>query len=171
MKIDTIETRRLYLRGFEKEDAGFAVSIWNDPQMGEYLPDPSIENVDAQYLRTVEALGEDEECCYLIAEDKSTRERIGTCSFIPEKDGNAYDIAYCVHRNFWRNGYATEMAEGMIAYARQQGAEKITVNVNRENEASKRIVQKLGFVKTGEKSYKKKKTDLVFTDDYYELKL
>ena len=39
MKIETIETERLYLRGFEKEDADFAISIWNDPEMGEYLGD------------------------------------------------------------------------------------------------------------------------------------
>lgn len=30
MKIQIIETPRLYLRGFEKNDAGFAISIWND---------------------------------------------------------------------------------------------------------------------------------------------
>ena len=33
MKIETIETKRLYLRGFSKEDAPFAISIWNDPKI------------------------------------------------------------------------------------------------------------------------------------------
>ena len=33
MKIESIETERLYLRGFTREDARFAVGIWNDPEM------------------------------------------------------------------------------------------------------------------------------------------
>lgn len=171
MKIERIETPRLFLRGFEKEDAGFAISIWNDPEMGEYLPDPSLENVDEEYLKSIELLGEDAECCYLISESKETGERIGTCSFIPDKDGKVYDIAYCVHKACWGNGYATEMARGMIDYARLHGAEKITVDVNKENAASNAIVRKLGFQVVGERSYKKKGTDLVFTDYKYEKKM
>ena len=38
--------------------------------MGEYLPDEAMEELDEEYLHQLEQLGEDEECCYLIAEDK-----------------------------------------------------------------------------------------------------
>lgn len=168
MKIKTIETPRLHLRTFAKEDARFAIGIWNDPDMGQYLPDPALLTVDGEYLKSIEALGDDETCCYLIAESKTTGERIGTCSFIPSPDGKIYDIAYCVHKNFWRNGYATEMAEGMIRHAKEQGAEKITVRVNQQNEASNRVVRKLGFEVAGEKSYQKKGTDITFSDYCYE---
>ena len=48
MKIETIETSRLFLRSFTKKDVDFAVSIWNDPDMGEYLSDPSLENMDGK---------------------------------------------------------------------------------------------------------------------------
>ncbi len=171
MKIEVIETTSLYLRGFQKNDARFAISIWNDPEMGEYLPDPSMEQVDDAYLKMIEGLGEDETCCYLISELKQTHERIGTCSFIPSEDGSTYDIAYCVHKNYWRNGYATEMARGMIDYAKKQGAKRITVDVNKENAASNAIVRKLGFTVVGEKSYKKSGTDMAFTDYQYEMKL
>ncbi len=171
MKIKTIETPRLYLRSFAKEDARFAISIWNDPEMGQYLPDPALLTVDEEYLKLVESLGDDDTCCYLIAESKATGERIGTCSFLPDADGKIYDIAYCVHKNFWRNGYATEMAEGMLCYAKKQGAKKATVRVNQQNEASNRIVRKLGFEVGGEKSYQKKGTDLTFIDFCYEKEL
>lgn len=57
MKIEIIETQRLYLRGFIKHDARFAISIWNDHEMGEYLPDSSIENIEEEYLKSVELLG------------------------------------------------------------------------------------------------------------------
>ncbi|HBB29047.1 MAG TPA: N-acetyltransferase [Clostridiales bacterium] len=171
MKIEKIETSKLYLRGFEKEDARFAISIWNDPEMGEYLPDEAMDEIDEEYMKEIKELGDDEICCYLISELKDTHERIGTCSFIPSKDGEIYDIAYCVHRDYWRNGYATEMAKGMIDYAKKQGAKKITVVVNKKNVASNKIVRNLGFEVVGENSYKKKGTDIVFSDYKYKLNL
>lgn len=171
MKIKTIETKRLYLRGFEKEDARFAISIWNDSEMGEYLRDPSLEEIDEAYLKEIEELGSCENCCYMIAESKEAHERIGTCSFIPEKDGKSYDIAYCVHKKYWRNGYASEMVAGMMEHARQQGAEKMTIRITKGNIASNKIAEKFGFHIVGESFYKKRGTELTFEDYLYELTL
>ena len=109
MKIKPIETPRLILRGFTKEDALWAYSIWNDPEMGEYLPDEAKEDIDPEYIKELEVLGEDEECCYLIPVFKNSGLRVGTCSFIPSEDKKIYDIAYCVHKDFWIQGYATEI--------------------------------------------------------------
>ncbi|BCN30830.1 GNAT family N-acetyltransferase [Anaeromicropila herbilytica] len=169
MKINRIETERLFLRGFEKDDAPFAISIWNDPEMGEYLSDPTEENMSDEYRKFIETLGDDENCCYLIAEFKKDAKRIGTCSFIPNEDGKVFDIAYCVHKNYWNNGYATEMVQGMIEYAKNKGAKKITVAVDKENGASNAVMRKLGFHVGSEGSYKKSGTELVFADYKYEL--
>ena len=101
MKIPNIETSRLILRGFTKEDALWAYSIWNNPEMGQYLPDEAKEEIDNEYLKMLEGLGEDEECCYLIPVFKDSLERVGTCSFMISEDKKVYDIAYCVHKKFW----------------------------------------------------------------------
>ncbi len=169
MRVETIETERLYLRSFEREDARFAISIWNDPEMGEYLPDEVMEELDESYIKEIENLAEDDVCCYMISVCKYTHQRIGTCSFIPSKDGKTYDIAYCVHRKYWRNGYATEMAKGMADYAKKKKANKVTVRINKENTASNKVVRKLGFKAVGENSYKKRGTDVEFCDYLYEL--
>lgn len=169
MKIERIETARLYLRGFTPEDARFALSIWNDPEMGEYLLDECMETVSDEYFREIQALGDDPECCYLIAEDKTTGERTGTCSFIPT--GDVYDIAYCVHKQYWRQGYATEMAGGMIDHARQQGAKQVTVVISSENPGSNAIACKFGFRVAETLTEKKRGSDRVFTDDKYVLDL
>ena len=169
MRIETIETERLYLRGFQKEDADFAISIWNDPEMGEYLGDPTLDHVDEAYRKSIEALGESQTCCYLISESKDTGERIGTCSFIPRQEGKVYDIAYCVHKKYWRNGYATEMVKGMVDYAKGQGAEKITVSIDQANAASNAVVRKLGFTVAGEDTYRKRGTNRVSAEYRYEL--
>ncbi len=86
MKIKPIETSRLVLRGFTKEDALWAYSIWNDPEMGEYLPDEAKEDIDPEYIKSLEVLGENKECCYLIPVLKNSDQRVGTCSFIPSED-------------------------------------------------------------------------------------
>ena len=54
MNIEKIETNRLYLRPFTKDDALFAISIWNDPEMGEYLGDPALETIDPEYVKEIE---------------------------------------------------------------------------------------------------------------------
>ena len=169
MKIPPIETERLYLRGFTPEDARFALSIWNDPEMGEYLMDEAMETVSDEYFREIQALGDDPECCYLIAEDKTTGERIGTCSFIPT--GDVYDIAYCVHKDFWRQGYGTEIVGGMIGYAKSQGARKVTIFIFSENPGSNAIARKFGFRVVETKVVKKRGTDREFLDYKYELEL
>lgn len=169
MKIPPIETKRLYLRGFTPEDARFALSIWNDPEMGEYLLDECMETVSDEYFREIQALGDDPECCYLIAEDKTTGERIGTCSFIPT--GDVYDIAYCVHKRYWRQGYATEMVGGMIGHAKSRGAKKMTVFIFSENPGSNAIARKFGFRLAETLVKKKRGTDREIIDYKYELDL
>ena len=171
MKINDIETPRFILRGFTKDDALWAYSIWNNPEMGQYLPDEAKEDIDDEYLQMLEGLGEDDECCYLIPVFKNSLERVGTCSFMISEDKKVYDIAYCVHKNFWCQGYATEIAQGMIEYARGQGAEKVTIFVGQENAASNRVAQKCGGNIVGENTYKKRGTDTIMKDYKYEIVL
>ncbi len=172
MKIPAIETTRLLLRGFTKEDALWAFRIWNDPEVGKYLPDEPMLEPDPEYIRELEELGDDEECCYLIPVMKEHPEqRVGTCSFLPLDEGKTYDLAYCVHPYFWKQGYATEMAQGMIEYARRQGAEKATIWVSTENAASCRVAEKCGGIAATEKTYHKRNTDLVMKEIRYDITL
>lgn len=171
MVIEGIETPRLLLRGFTKDDALWAYSIWNDPEMGQYLPDEAKEEIDPEYIKELEGLGEDEKCRYLIPVLKDSLQRVGTCSFMISEDKKTYDIAYCVHKALWGKGYATEMAQGMIDYARRQGAEKVTISVSQGNIASNRVAQKCGGKIVRESTYRKRGTDRIMKDYKYEVTL
>ena len=171
MKIKNIKTRRLLIRAFTKDDAIWAYKIWNDPEMGKYLPDESMEEMDSQYLKELEKLGEDEECCYLIPVFKDTLEKVGTCSFIVSDDSKTYDIAYCVHKDLWGKGYATEIANGLIEYAKSQGAERVTIFVNQENIASKCVAEKCGAKIVSENTFIKKGTNEKRKNFEYEVLL
>lgn len=171
MKIELIETPRLILRGFTKEDALWAFRIWNNPEMNEYLPDEAKNEIDSDYIKELETLGDDEECCYLIPILKDTNQRVGTCSFIMSEDKKIFDIAYCVHKKYWNLGYATEMAQGLIDYAQKKQAEKVTIYVAQENIASNKVALKVGAKVVSESTYKKKGTNRIMKDYQYEIDL
>lgn len=169
MKIEPIITPRLKLRGFEKDDALWAYSIWNDPDMGEYLPDEAKEGIDYEYIKELEKLGDDEECCYLIPVLKDNLKRVGTCSFMFLENGKVCDIAYCVHRDFQQQGFATEMAKGMIDYAKKHGANKVSIKVSKENVPSNKVAVKCGGKIVEENAYVKKGTGLKMQEYTYEI--
>ncbi len=173
MKIETIETPRLSLRGFMPEDAPFAISLWNDAVTGRWLSDPRIEDIPDQdaYLKTIETLGDAMDCCYLVAVDRESGERIGTCSFKPENNGRSYDLAYAVDPARQRNGYGTEMVQALIDYARARQAGAVTVCIARENEASNALARKVGaqIIATG--TFTKEGSGEVIPNYLYELKL
>lgn len=139
MKIEPIMTERLMLRGFVKEDALWAFHIWNVPEMGRYLPDEAMEEIDPEYLKLLESLGDDPECC--------------------------------VHKAFWNQGYATEMAKGMTEYARRQGAKRVTIYVNQDNAASRRVAEKCGGQIAAESICQKRGTDQVIREYRYDILL
>lgn len=149
----------------------WAYSIWNDPQMGKFLPDEAKKQVDPEYIKMLEGLGDADDCCYLIPVFKDSKERVGTCSFMMSEDQKIYDLAYCVHKDYWCHGYATEIAEGMMAYAKSQGAQKATIWVSQGNTASNRVAIKCGGIVVDEKTYKKKGTDIEMTEQKYEVNL
>ena len=63
------------------------------------------------------------------------------------------------------------MVRGMVDYAKKHGADKVTVRINKDNIASNAIVKKMGFEVIDEKSYKKRGTELEFSDYLYELNI
>ena len=101
-----------------------------------------LENYVKQLTEELEELENDQDCAYLIPISRETKKRVGTCSFLLTDGGNTYDIAYCVHKSLWNKEYATEIAQSLISYARKKGASKVSIIVNQENMASRRVAEK-----------------------------
>jgi RimJ/RimL family protein N-acetyltransferase len=171
MKIETIETKRLRLRSQTKADTAFCMSIWNDPEMGKYMSDPPIDKVDAEYLADVDELENSPDGYFMIAEDKVTGERIGTCCAFPEGDGSGWDLGYSIHEKFCRQGYATEMVGAVLTFAKSHGAQYATAGVAKANAGSNGVMRKLGFSPIREGSFKKSRTDIVHEEYTYQKKL
>jgi [ribosomal protein S5]-alanine N-acetyltransferase len=87
-----------------------------------------------------------------LAVDRAHHAIVGTCSFTapPDPEG-VIEIAYFTFPLFERRGYASAMAAGLMELA-QRAAEvrKVRAHTLREMNASTRILEKLGFERTGE---------------------
>jgi RimJ/RimL family protein N-acetyltransferase len=83
----------------------------------------------------------------------------GSDDFVIERDGAVIgkagfwrlpDVGYILHPDHWGQGLATEAVEAVVRHVFSRRAlEVVTADVDPENAASIRLLEKLGFVRTG----------------------
>lgn len=169
MTTEPILTERLVLRSTREADGPFCLSIWLDDEMGRYLADPPRDRADEAELNFAAGIEQDEGWYPFVAELRQTGERIGTCSLVPGADKTCWDLGYCVHRDYWRQGYAAEMIRAMIGFGRSRGGRVFTATAARENAGSNAVLRKLGFRVEKEGSFRKRLTDIVYPAYTYRL--
>ncbi|KAJ3198049.1 hypothetical protein HK101_009479 [Irineochytrium annulatum] len=88
-------------------------------------------------------------------EDRETRKVIGTCGFLNYEDvHNRAEIGYDLCSSFWGRGVMTEVAHAVLHFGfTHMQLNKIEAKVEPENEASIRLLHKLGFQKEGFMDY------------------
>ena len=70
---------------------------------------------------------------------------------VNEREGNVYELGYWVAKDFWGRGIATEAATGLLQHARQTLPDANFIShCMKDNLASARVLEKLGFRVTGE---------------------
>ncbi|TMM31402.1 GNAT family N-acetyltransferase [Polaribacter aestuariivivens] len=74
---------------------------------------------------------------------KENNNFIGTVALV--KDGIDDEIGYRFIEAYWKNGFATELCNGLIAYCKQLGIPKLVGYVVDENIASAKILKRLNF--------------------------
>ena len=67
------------------------------------------------------------------------------------EEHNQLDLGYWVAKDYWGNGFATEASEGLIDYVKNETEFKaITACYVKGNNASPKVLKKLGFIEIGE---------------------
>ena len=165
-----LKLNRLTLRKTQQEDLDAVAAIWGDIEGGKYMPDP--------YYKSgyeISSILDDSPDCpvyYFVAFRVGSYEVMGTCSLgLENADANTYSIGYTVKKDYWGNGYAVEMVNGLIDFSHTLGISSITAPVAQGNKASNRVMEKCGFRIKGESSFRKNGTDIVHPTFVYELKL
>lgn len=171
MMTQDLITERLIIRSTREEDGPKCLEIWLDDEMGKYLSDPPRDKAGDDELNFAVGIEWEEGWYPFIALSNETYEFIGTCSIAPSEDHKSWSLGYCVHKNYWKQGYATEMICALIEFARQNGAIKITSDVAKENEGSNAVMRKLGFIVESEGQFRKRGTDIVYDKYTYQLEI
>jgi [ribosomal protein S5]-alanine N-acetyltransferase len=71
-----------------------------------------------------------------------------SCSFI-DPDQTVVMIGFGINSKFWRQGYATEMLEIYLINFFENGGFRVFCSTHGENIATKRLLEKIGFVNEG----------------------
>jgi len=113
-----------------------------------------VAEVVAQTEAQRRAAGADPEWGGYLAVDAATREVVGSCAFKGAPDAaGAVEIAYFTFPAFERHGFATAMARALERHATASHRVRVLVaHTLPEENASTRVLRKLGFARAGEAS-------------------
>lgn len=148
-----LETDRLLLRRWRVSDAALQRELWTERDARV----PPHRRIDADGHPTLADLEDrirhpdpDASLGLLAAERRDSGEVIGYCGLIPNlhgQDGEP-ELAYEFLRKIWRQGYATEAALAVLGWATASGYLRLWATIRDWNTASRRVMDKLGFVET-----------------------
>lgn len=147
-----IETERLIVRPFIEDDAAAASRNSSQPIVAHFMSDMVLETEEAAlgWIRWINSEKFDVKvpCVVLAVELKSNRKCIGLIGVAPKRElNNEIEILFEIADEYQNNGYATEAGKAMIWWAFEQARQDVlSAIVKPENKASRRVIEKLGFV-------------------------
>jgi RimJ/RimL family protein N-acetyltransferase len=145
-----LETERLILRTWKKEDTEVYFEINNDPKVIKFLKGPlNIEEVK-EFIIYANTLQEKHRYSLWAAEIKKTSEFIGFIglNYIdwPAHFTPTVEIGWRLSSKYWNNGYATEGAKAALNYGFNQcKLNQIVAITTPANIASINVMEKIGM--------------------------
>ena len=150
MTTPCLETERLILRPLKIADAQVVYNNWaTDPEVSKFMRWSVHKSIDETitWLTTVESLFDSEKAYEWGLELKESGRLVGSGGMYARNDENVFELGYCVMQKYWGLGIATEAAQGMIKFAVEElGERKFFATHDKENPASGKVLEKLGFV-------------------------
>jgi len=121
------------------------------PELLPWMPwarEPTLEPNLAMALRDEKAWREDSAFQFVIL-DRASRQALGVAGLNREEE-NAAELHYWIRSDHAGRGLTTEACHALVAWARDElGLARLTLWAGRENHASRRVADKLGFVHLG----------------------
>ncbi|QIX26389.1 GNAT family N-acetyltransferase [Nocardioides sp. JQ2195] len=149
----TLSTRRLTLRPFVDTDAGALFTLHSDALVLRYWDSPPwTEPSRAEHFIAVCRRMADEGTGARVAiEAAGDGTFLGWCglsSWNPEF--RSASLGYCLNRSAWGHGHATEAAFALLRWAFDTlDLNRVQAEADTRNLASRRVLEKLGFVQEG----------------------
>lgn len=140
-------TVRLSIDFFGEQDASFILGLLNSRGWLDNIGYRGVDDLTAaaNYIR--QKLTVDNERgfgCFAIRQ-QAGREAVGLLSLLQRDYLDAPDIGYALMPQYFGKGYAYEAAVALLQHCRELGLGKVYAIITPGNEASERLLNKLGF--------------------------
>lgn len=143
-----IDSERLVIRDWTPADRAPLERMVADPDMMRYITRGRIwrsDEVDELLERQRRHLTT-HGCCIGVLSLKDDGAVVGIAGIQPLDAPGAYELAWWVWKDYWGRGYATEIAQALVAHARDDmGLKRIYAVIDPPNIASVRIAEKIGM--------------------------
>ena len=147
---NVVETSRLVLRPFVREDAQAMFDNWaSDPAVTKFLSWPTYRSVeDAHSILNVWLESYEKPDFYQWAIVlKELNQPIGSISVVNSDDRvDMVEIGYCIGRNWWGRGIMPEALSAVMSYLFDEvGMQRIEAGHDPDNPASGAVLRKCGL--------------------------
>lgn len=141
----TIETERLILRKFTKQDRNAFYQIYSDEEVNTFLP--------WFPLKTMEEAKEFYEKRYAVNYAKDQAYNYAVClkkdnvpiGYVNVSMEDSYDFGYGLRKEFWHRGIITEAGRAVIGQLKSDGIPYITATHDVKNPRSGEVMKRLGM--------------------------
>jgi ribosomal-protein-alanine N-acetyltransferase len=144
-----LDTERLVLRELCVDDAGFMLELLNEPGWRRFIGDRGVRTLEAARQDIVDgpmAMYRRHGFGLHAVRRKSGGEPIGICGLLKREALDDVDIGFAFLERHGGRGYAHESAAAMIRHGREVlGLQRIVAITTSDNEASVRLLQRLGL--------------------------
>lgn len=147
-----LESPRLTLRTLTLDDAGWIAAGTTNRKVTDMtgrIPYPNPPLAAELYVLTCQAAEANRGDRVRAIIRKADGAGMGMIGLHPRKDG-AFEFGYWLGEPYWGQGYASEAAQCLLSAADMAGIAPIVAGHYADNPASGRVLEKCGFVYTGE---------------------
>lgn len=143
---------RIRLRGPRAEEADAVFAIFSDPEVARYWSRPPMtvrDEARAMIEEMLEAFAERAKIGWVVTDRDDAA--IGTCTlFNFDPRHRRAELGYALRSDLWGRGLAREAASAALDWAfRSLKLHRVEADIDPRNDASRRILQRLGFASEG----------------------
>lgn len=146
-----LSTPRCELHPVTAADAAELHALWTSPGVRRFLWDEDIisrERTD-DAITTSELMFEKSDFGLWAVRERFDRSLTGFVGIWPFRDTQDFELVFGINERLWRHGYASEVGQAVIDYCfTTLKMPVIRASTDAGNEASVRVLEKLGFTQT-----------------------
>ena len=163
-----LSSPRLHLRPLQESDVDLVLELFTDPEVMEYAGGlVRSEKIQTEMASSIRRGADGSIGVWCICKAQ-TKEPIGTIALLPlpveledtdwklvrmgEMPEGDIEIGYFLRKCEWRQGYGSEAVSCLLEFAFSlSGYKEIVAVIDPRNTASRRVLERVGFVSTGDR--------------------